>query len=405
MDNVTINFLLDTRKEKKNFRYPIKFTVYFLNDKKRYGTGLDATEDEWLKMHSPKLRDAGLKEIKLKLDTITKKANKIIKGLDEFSFHEFEEAYFCTNAQLSNNSLYALFEKYIKELKSEGRIGTAASYNTTLNSLTAIKKGMRINEVTTPFLKHYEQSHRDKNNSDATIGINMRNIRTIINKAIALKMLSYEKYPFRGYCIPTGQNVKKALDWDDLQKLINYEPVNPYAAKALDYWRFSYLCHGMNMKDIALLEKDWIDADFLVFRRAKTIRTRKKNQRPIKVALHDRAKAIIEKYQRDDNPFVFGILEPGLDPVTQRNRIQRVIKFANDHLKAIAIKLEIKAGMADNLTTYSARHSFATTLKRKGISTDEISEYLGHASIATTKSYLDSFTDDLLKARSKLLVD
>jgi integrase len=68
-------------------------------------------------------------------------------------------------------------------------------------------------------------------------------------------------------------------------------------------------------------------------------------------------------------------------------------------------ELNIELGANYELTTYVARHSFATRLKRKGASTDEISEYLGHASVETTKNYLDSFEDDLLKQRSLLLTD
>ena len=161
----------------------------------------------------------------------------------------------------------------------------------------------------------------------------------------------------------------------------------------------------MNIADIAHLQKSNIDTDFLQFRRRKTIHTRKKDQRPIKVALHAKAKTIIAKYQSADNPYVFGVLEPGLSPVTQRNRVQRLIKLINKNMKDIAGELEIEMGANYELTTYVARHSFATRLKRKGASTDEISEYLGHASVETTKNYLDSFEDELLKKRSQWLTD
>jgi integrase len=161
----------------------------------------------------------------------------------------------------------------------------------------------------------------------------------------------------------------------------------------------------MNMTDIAHLQKTDMDVEFLQFRRRKTIRTRKKDQRPIRVALHTRAKTIIAKYETTDNPYVFGILEPGLSPVTERNRVQRFIKFINKHMKEIASELNIELGANYELTTYVARHSFATRLERKGASIDEISEYFGHASVETTKNYLDSFEDDLLKQRSLLLTD
>lgn len=405
MSVATPSLFHDTRKIKINDKYPVKLTVYFQQDKKRYATGVDLSIEEWKKMNSPKLKDKELKDLKLMLDGQVQKASKIIKKLENFSFSDFEDAFFDKKELRVRNSFISLFKEYIENLKNEDRLGTASSYNTTLNSLLEIRKTFRIPDITQDFLKAYEAHHRQKGNSDTTIGINLRNIRAVINKAIALKLLSAEKYPFKGYVIPSGKNIKKALEWDAIQKLLKYQPVDDKKEKAFDYWLFSYLCNGMNMADIAHLQKTNIDTDFLQFRRRKTIRTRKKDQRPIKVALHPRAKAIIAKYHVKGNPYVFDILEPGLSTVTERNRVQRFIKFVNKHMKEIANELNIQLGEYHSLTTYVARHSFATRLKRKGASIDEISEYLGHASVETTKNYLDSFEDDLLKKRSQLLTD
>lgn len=405
MPDATLSLFLDTRKVKANAKFPVKLTVYYLQDKKRYGTGVDLDEEEWKKINAPKLKDQELKDTKLRLDAIVQKASRIIKNTEDFTFSEFEDIFFGKKELRAKNSFITLFKEYIANLKAEGRIGTASSYNTTLNSLLEIKQSFRIADITQEFLKQYEGFHRKKGNSDTTIGINMRNIRAVVNKAIAQKLLSPDKYPFKGYVIPSGQNVKKALEWDVIQKLLSYKPSDKKKEKAFDFWLFSYLCNGMNIADIAHLQKSNIDNDLLQFRRRKTIHTRKKDQRPIKVALHAKAKTIIVKYQSADNPYVFGVLEPGLPLVTQRNRVQRVIKFINKHMKEIAGELEIEMGANYELTTYVARHSFATRLKRKGASTDEISEYLGHASVETTKNYLDSFEDELLKKRSQWLTD
>lgn len=405
MKEATVNLFLDKRTLKANGKYPVKLTIYYLEDKKRYGTGIDMDEEAWNKINAPKLKDAALKEAKLRLDAIVQKASKIIKHLEMFSFPDFEDHFFGKKELRAKNSFITLFKAYIADLKAEERLGTAASYNTTLNSLLEIKKSISVTDITPVFLQQYEAYHRKKNNSETTIGINLRNIRAIVNKAIAQKLLSPEKYPFKGYVIPTGENVKKALEWTAIKKLLAYKATDPKKEKAFDFWMFSYLCSGMNTADIAHLTDNNLSQDFLKFKRRKTIRTRKQDQRFVKVALHERAKAIITKYQSLDNPYVFGILEPGLSPVTQRNRIQRLLKFINKHMKDIAADLKIELGPNYEFTTYVARHSFATRLKRKGASIDEISEYLGHASIETTKKYLDSFEDELLKKRSQLLTE
>ena len=104
-----------------------------------------------------------------------------------------------------------------------------------------------------------------------------------------------------------------------------------------------------------------------------------------------------------ESPYLFNILKPGLSALTEKHRIQKIIKFVNKHMKAIALELNITFDNKNNLTTYVARHTFSTVLKRKGVSIDEISEFLGHTNVATTKNYLDSFADETLKQRSRLL--
>jgi len=62
-----------------------------------------------------------------------------------------------------------------------------------------------------------------------------------------------DKYPFSGYIIPQSRNIKKSLQWKDIQDLLNYNLVLPKDQKALDIWKFSYLCNGMNISDVARL--------------------------------------------------------------------------------------------------------------------------------------------------------
>ncbi len=404
MSEATVNLLFDNRKQKVNGKYPIKLTVYFLNSKKRYKTGIDLTSEEWSKLNGSNLKDQTLKSTKLKLDTLVSKASKIIESFDEFSFEEFESHFFGSREHLKSNSFTKLFQYYVIALKKEERLGTAATYNTTLNSLISIKGNIRVNEITKAFLQRYEELSKEKGHSPTTIGINLRNIRTIVNIAIKEGYMKKDKYPFAGYPIPSGRNIKKSLTWENIQALLRFQPEDEKQEKALDLWKFSYLCNGMNMADIAQLQKSHLKGNFLVFQREKSKRTAKQKL-PIRVALHPIAKDIMERWYKPNNPYLFGILEPGLSAVTQKNRIDRIIKKVNNNIQPVFTRLNISIDSVDRITTYAARHSFATTLKRKGVSTDEISEYLGHSSLSTTRAYLDSFEDALLIERSKLLVE
>ena len=81
--------------------------------------------------------------------------------------------------------------------------------------------------------------------SKTTVGIYLRPLRAIFNKAIEEGDIVADIYPFKKYQIPTGQNIKKALDKSELKKLFTtqVEPGSP-KEKARDFWFFSYQCNG-----------------------------------------------------------------------------------------------------------------------------------------------------------------
>lgn len=73
------------------------------------------------------------------------------------------------------------------------------------------------------------------------------------------------------------------------------------------------------------------------------------------------------------------------------NKTKDITKRINKYMKRIGAAL----GIEIDLKTYSARHSFATILKRSGASTEFIGESLGHKNNKTTENYLDSFEDEM----------
>lgn len=367
--------------------------VYCKPNKKRFATQFHVTEHEWEKLNGPNLRDDELKNIRKQLNNLQTSAEKAAKKITPFSFVAFEEAFFNKSDTHKNTSLQYWFDKYITKLKDKGSIGTAIAYRTTFNSLNAFKKNLHLQDVTPLLLEDYETHLRKEGKSLTTVSFYVRQLRAIINQAINAGVLSSDNYAFRKYEIPTGQNIKKALPQDDLNKLLNHKPEKLDEQRALDFWVLSYLCSGINFADIIELKPSNIDGNYLQFVRAKTKNTKKKDTRPIRIGLHPRAIEIIEKWKNTDpeNPYLFPILEPGLNPVTVKHRCQRFIKWVNKRMENIRLELKIE----QKIGTYAARHSFSTTLKRKGVSTELIKESLGHSSLAVTENYLDSFTDDV----------
>tara|TARA_B110000444_G_scaffold239453_1_gene253884 strand:+ start:292 stop:648 length:357 start_codon:yes stop_codon:yes gene_type:complete len=94
------------------------------------------------------------------------------------------------------------------------------------------------------------------------------------------------------------------------------------------------------------------------------------------------------------------LLRENLTPNQIENRKYKVMKLYNSALKEIARLCNIEK----RITTYVARHSFATCMKHKGVSTDVISESLGHQNIVITQTYLKNFSNSVLDEATELLI-
>jgi site-specific recombinase XerD len=250
----------------------------------------------------------------------------------------------------------------------------------------------------------------DNDCSRTTVGIYLRTLRSIFNNAISNKDILPSLYPFRKndyekdkYRIPEGSNIKKALELKEIESIFKYKAKSgSIKEKARDYWTFIYLTNGLNVKDLCLLKYKDIDGNTLKFIRAKTIRQKK--ERVIYATIRKESLKIIEKWgnkNSSNETYVFPILQGKESAEKQRQLIQQLTHTINDNLKSIAEELGIKKPV----TTYSARHSFATVLKRSGASMEVISEMLGHSNLKTTRLYLDSFEKETLEKTTNALTN
>ena len=357
------------------------------------------------------MRDFTLKDKKAGLDTLKVKATDIIKTLnEEFTFDAFEQLFFEKEIKRTTEkqNVYAIFEDYIEKLKAEKRIGTAGSYTDALKSLKTFAPKLTFKEVTVQLLEDYEKFMLKNSRSVTTIGIYLRSLRTIINIARSEKIMPDEKYPFgmkshKKYEIPRANNIKKALDETAIVKIIHYEPLTDDEAKARDLWLFSFFCNGMNMADIFSLKYENMDGEFIHFHRKKTIRTRK-IQEPIEIFISKPIASIIERWgcaERSPKNYIFGVYNKTMTAEEIHLKTHHAIRSINAYMKRIARRL----GIDTKITTYVARHSWATTLLRKGISTAYISKGFGHASFSTTEQYLGGFTQAQKKSVADLLTN
>lgn len=402
--NVTTATVLDTRRARKDGTYPVKLRVTYLRDQKYYATGVSLTESDYEKILSPKPR-GDLKETKILLFAIENKAIDIVNRLDDFNFCLFEHHFLINKAQRID--AYSAFETRIQNLKNDGKIGTATTYQNSMKSLQSYKQKLTYKMVTPEFLNGYEQWMIKTGNSFTTISMYLRCLRALINEAIMKGDFRQEQYPFgkHKYVIPASRNIKKALSIKEIEKIFNYIAIaNSTEERSRDFWIFSYLCNGVNIKDIAYLKYKNIINDTIIFVRSKTMNSTKHNQKPIAAIITEEIRLIIEKWGNkpiEPEKYIFPILTDNLTPEKEYKTVKQTVKTINKYMRKIAKCL----GIEKAITTYTARHSFSTVLKRSGASIEFISESLGHSDIRTTESYLDSFEDDIKRKYSSMLTD
>ncbi|MEI7501617.1 MAG: site-specific integrase [Bacteroidota bacterium] len=386
---------------------------------KLYGKTIALTEKEF-PMATGKVKSKKFDELAGSLSDIKTKARDVIKELKVFSFDAFEANYF--SKPKDKDDLFSAMASTGKQMRDEGRISTAVTYECGLNSLKEFsgKDKFPFERVSVKFLKDYEKwmltprviewktksgktKSRTKVNSRTTVGIYLRNVRTVFNQVKPVGVL----YPFgkskQGlYTIPKGKNTKKALTQADVAKIASYPAIQgTIEHQSRDLWLFSYLCNGINIKDVVRLKYSNIKGDKITLIRAKTADS-VEDETTIDIMITRQIGRIIDTHGNKpgtQDQYIFPILHNDMTPQDEYRAIQQAVQTINKNMTNVCNHLEI-----ERATTYTARHSFATVLKRSGASVEFISESLGHRNKQTTQNYLANFEDEEKKKWANMLL-
>lgn len=302
------------------------------------------------------------------------------------------------NNQIKRKTVSDLFKSHIANLKAQKRTGYALTFSELYNSLILFHGHLDIHfsDIDVTWLRHYEAWLRFKGSAENTIGKRFRTLRAVFNLAIEQGIVKAEYYPFKIYKVSKLHQTpaKRAISKEDIMKVINYQCTDPYNRLAVDLFTFGYFMGGINFGDMASLKSENIVDGRLVYIRRKT-------HKLIRLPLQPKALEIIERYHTNGALFLFPILSD-FHKQSNSNEIActKFISNVNKRLKRIGKELEIPI----DLTTYVSRHSFATVLKRSGVSTSIISESLGHSSEKVTQYYLDSFENSQIDEAMKNLL-
>lgn len=397
----TIKVLCYKSKTLSNGEHPLMVCVCKDGKRKYQSLGISIKAEWWdFKANLPKGKCPNRERIIL---IINEKINEIQKEVldHRIAGKDFTAATLIESASSKDSSHKTVGEyylTYIQNLKKEKRIRYAGMLEVSYNSFIKFNKHLDIpfSDIDVAWLKKYELWMKGQNLSVSTISTRIRHLRAVFNLAIAEHSIKNDCYPFRTYKVSrlNRQTSKRAITKKDVMKIMRYQGKSDMECLAIDVFVFSYLNAGINFIDIAKLKHSNIVESHLIYNREKT-------KKLINVPLQPKALEIIAKYQSDKSPYLFPILSPFHKTEVQiANRLHKVLAKVNKHLKEIGEKLNLPIP----LTTYVARHSYATVLKRAGVSTSIISESLGHSSERVTQIYLDSFDNEQIDEAMKSLL-
>ncbi len=354
------------------------------------------------------------KEANDELTKLENRARGIIKKYSEdhidWGFERFRNDF--TNAPKRN--LFKSFSESIidEEYEQQGRFKKAIIAREALNSLERYDKALAkksIQDITPEYIQGYIKHCLKLGNSNNTIGIRLREIRRFYNLAIREKLVSPELYPFSSgkedgkARIPRAEQNKtdQYLPLESMQKLAAAKIDDPYLDRTRHLFLFSYYCRGINWKDMALLKKN-------SFYKATVTDTSKKKARQVTMMQYKRSKtkgefdiqvtpsiqAELDWFKQNTvllEDYVLPIVSIKVEPVAFDEYIMQIRKRFNRSLKKLAKEIGLPESQQD-ITIYSARHSFAMTMQDKGKPVEIISQALGHQSVETTKHYLAKFS-------------
>lgn len=410
MEKIALTIVLDKRRKKLNGTYPVKLRVYCPSPRKQklYPTIFEFTEKDFASIWETTKPRIEHKEVRKKLIALEKSGNDSIENLKRFSFEAFEQAIFKTS-KTDHSNVFDLFDEVVKQKISIGAISTAEKYSLAKKCVQSYlshkeqkTESLQIDLIDAKFLQGLSYYCENvKSLSAATIGIYLRNLRSIYRMAIKFGVVNYEMYPFGkdSFKIPTSRKINKSLTEQELKQLWYAEPVNEKQEFAKDFWFFSYYSYGINTKDVCELKHDSINANSFYYVRAKTKNTKKERvtkEVPITASLRE----IIEKRKKPDSVFLFGVLKENDSPKQKHEKIKRFNKTINRYFREFAAHAGINVELASQLGTYHARHSFATVAIRKGKSTALISEILHDGNLKVTENYINSFPKDVFQQLS-----
>lgn len=300
---------------------------------------------------------------------------------------------------MKKNGFTVCANKYIEKLKEEGRYPTAHVYKSAVCSFTMFcgTPVLAFGQVNRESLKQYGRYLVGRRCKPNTVSTYMRMLRCIYNQGVDAKQAPFIHRLFRDVFTGVDTRQKKALPVGELHALLHEDPKSDRLRKTQTIASLLFQFCGMSFSDFAHLEKVNLENGILKYNRIKTGTL-------MSTEILDTARGLIDRLKKENSSrctdypdYLFSVLSGGKKKKEEQAYVeyQSALRKFNNQLKCLARACRVRS----SVTSYSLRHSWATTAKFRGVPIEMISESLGHKSIKTTQIYLKGFE---LEERTKV---
>ena len=321
-----------------------------------------------------------LVKIDRKLDTngLTYTADDVIDEFNRYS-HEY--------------SLFNFMEGIIAKLKQNGKIRTAETYKSALNSFKKFRQDedIMLDCLNSEVMEAYEAWHHNRGVTPNTISFYTRILRAVYNRAVEDDVIE-NRSPFRHVYTGVDKTVKRALPLDVIKKIKGMDlSLNATLDFARDMFMMSFYLRGMSFIDMAYLKKSDLKNGYITYRRRKT-------GQQLTIEWTSDMQLVLDKYPENESDYLLPIIKT--TGINERCAYRNVGYNINRSLKQITKMLSLNF----RLTMYVARHSWASAAKAKGVPLSVISEGMGHDSETTTQIYLASFDTSIVDRANAMIL-
>ena len=299
----------------------------------------------------------------------------------------------------AKDDLRLYMPEVIGMLKREGKFPAMHVYACTLRSYEKFcaeerypkntTASLSMQEIFTPErLKEYEDWLAGQQSSPNTISTYMRTLQAVYNRWMSPGIEGYNPVLFKDVYTKVESRTKRALTAEQMEQLRNtdFSVLTLRQQQLLTYFLLMFMLRGMPFIDLAHLRKSDLRNRRITYRRHKTGKL-------MVVDVPPDAMRLLQKYRdKTDSEYLFPLLHGGLFMEEHHHRYQETLRHFNRELARLMKQL--LPGVS--VSSYTARHTWATLAYHNGVPVGLISQSLGHSSIRVTMTYLKPFDAEVI---------